>query len=109
MDGWQSLPQARSPTVCLQRESVELGQSKPDPWLGCGWRDRDVENPVDFSASMLPHHLTPSIQLLPWLSSRDRRIERAGIRDASWKEGGGGEEGQDEGGEPGLFPPRASR
>lgn len=35
-----------------------------------------MENPGDSSASMLPHHLTPSIQLLPWPSSRDRRIKR---------------------------------
>lgn len=32
VDGWQSPPQA--PTVCLQKESMGLGQSKLDP---CGW------------------------------------------------------------------------
>ena len=77
VDRWQSPPQARSPTVCLQRESVGLGQSELDPWPRCEWGDSDVENPRDSSESLLLHHLTPSIQSLPRPSSRDRRIESA--------------------------------
>lgn len=105
VDGWQSPPQARSPRVCLQKESMGLGQSKLDP---CGWgvggEIRDVENPGDSSASMLLHHLTPSIQGLPRPSCR----ERTESRDPRRRSCGGreGREGQDEGGEQGVFQPR---
>lgn len=57
-----------------------------------------MENPGDSSASMLPHHLTPSIQLPPWPSSRERRIKREhGSKTQELARGvaGGGREGGD--------------
>ena len=65
-----------------------------------------MENPGDSSASVLLHHLTPGIQLLPWPAPEERDRQTAGIQDTRGVGGGGS--GQDEGGEPGNFPPRAA-
>lgn len=91
----QSLPAKRKYGV----GSVQIGPLR----LGCGWGNRDVENPGDSSASMLLHHLTPSIQGLP----RPRCRERTESRDPRRRSCGGkeGREGQDEGGGQGVSSP----